>query len=206
MKQTTNSKNSTRKATRAAAGMPAPPDGLAADPAAALPGAPDTNRAAVDAPKAADTDEAAALDDLEDLKREAALFEDCDPAEILRDFRTENYWEFSERNEDLFSGREVYKIAIEADQEATESTAVDLVRQFLLINHNDRAALDLFAVAGKLSEHEKREREAEAATVEQPPRKTSEAFKIEAIAAIASMNLDPETFKRVILEIKAIEA
>ncbi|MBR2964831.1 MAG: hypothetical protein IKC53_11590, partial [Lentisphaeria bacterium] len=175
-----------------------------------LPGAPDTNRAAVDAPKAADTDEAAALDDLEDLKREAALFEDCDPAEILRDFRTENYWEFSERNEDLFSGREVCKIASQADREATESTAVDLVRQFLRINHNDRAALDLFAVAGKLSEnayqHEKREREAEAATAEQPPRKTSEAFKIEAICAIASMNLDPETFKRVILEIKAIEA
>ena len=193
--------------------MPAPAsDGSAVDPAAALPGAPDAKSAAVDAPKAAEPDEAASItDDLaEDLKREAALFEDRDPAEILRDFRTENYWEFSERNEDLFSGREVWKIANQADREATESTAVDLVRQFLLINHNDRAALDLFAVAGKLSEnayqHEKREREAEAATAEQPPRKTSEAFKIEAICAIASMNLDPETFKRVILEIKAIEA
>ena len=139
--------------------MPAPaPDGstaadpAAVDPAAALPGA-------QDAKSAAEPDEAAsAPDDLdEDLKREAAIFEDRDPAEILRDFRTKNYWDFSDRNEDIFSGREVNEIAEEADRMAAESAAVDIVRLFLRINHNDRAALDLFAVAGRFSEEGEKE-------------------------------------------------
>ncbi len=163
MKQTTNSKTSTRKATRAAAGMPAPPDGSAAAlDAAALPGAPDAIRAAVDALKAAEMpDDAAASDhdedelsedDYEALRQEAKGFYPRDPAEVLHDFKVQNWYEFYETAELAFSGYDVKEIAEDADRSATESAIRTIVYRFLQLNHNDRAALDLFAAAARFSE------------------------------------------------------
>ena len=161
MKQTTNSKTSTRKATRAAAGMPAPPDGSAAAlDTAALPGAPDAIRAAVDALKAARPDDIAdnlekeelCEDDYLDLCKEAKGFYPRNPAEVLHDFKVQNWYEFYETAEPAFSGYDVKEIAEDADRSATESAIRTLVYRFLLLNHNDRAALDLFAAAARFSE------------------------------------------------------
>ncbi len=159
MKQTTNSKNSTRKATRAAARMPAPPDGSAAAlDAAALPGAPDAIRAAVDALKAAEMpDDADASDPeteyLDELRKEAESFEDrYNAPEVLHDYKVENWYDFCETPDLAFSGYDVKKIAETAYQEATENAVRTLVYNFLRLNYNDRAALDLFAAAARFSE------------------------------------------------------
>ena len=84
------------------------------------------------------------------LRREAAIYNHRWPEEVLRDYRIENYWEFEDENEDIFSGYEVNKIAAEAERRTTEATAVDVVRQFLRFNSDSRAALDLFAAVASL--------------------------------------------------------
>ena len=51
-----------------------------------------------------------------DIMREVAIFKHRWPEEVLRDYRVENYWEFEDENEDVFSGYEVNKIAEEAER------------------------------------------------------------------------------------------
>lgn len=158
MKQTTNSKNSTRKATRAAARKSAPPDGSAAAlDAAAIPGAPDAIRAAVDALKAAEMPDDAAADDseteyLDELRKEAESFEDrYNAPEVLHDYKVENWYDFCKTPELAFSGYDVEKIADNEYRSATEDAVRTLVCCFLKLNYNDSAALDLFAAAAHFS-------------------------------------------------------
>lgn len=93
------------------------------------------------------------------IMREVAIFKHRWPEEVLRDYRVENYWEFEDENEDVFSGYEVNKIAEEAERVGNEVAAVDIVRQFLRFNTDSRAALDLFAAVASLKYNvtEKRE-------------------------------------------------
>lgn len=117
--------------------------------------------AAVIPDKGTDHETANTPDELDQyLKREAAIFKHRWPEEVLRDFRIENYWEFEDENEDIFSGYEVNRIAAEAERVGNSVAAVDIVRQFLRINHDDRAALDLFAAVASLK-YDVRERRKE---------------------------------------------
>ena len=117
--------------------------------------------AAVIPDRATDHETANTPDKLDEyLEREAAIFKHRWPEEVLRDFRIENYWEFEDENEDIFSGYEVNKIAAEAERVGNEVAAVDIVRQFLRINYDNRAAIDLFAAVASLK-YDVRERRKE---------------------------------------------
>ena len=93
------------------------------------------------------------------IMREVAIFKKRFPEEVLRDYRIDNYWEFEDENEDIFSGYDVKKIAEEAERAGNEIAVVDLVRMFLRFNHDDRAAIDLFAAAASLKYKVTREAE-----------------------------------------------
>ena len=120
-----------------------------------------TTPAAVNPAKATEPSEATGNpDELEEVvRREVAIFKNGFPEEVLRDYRIDNYWEFEDENEDIFSGYDVKKIAAEAESVGNRVAAVDIVRQFLRFNQNDRAALDLFAAVASLKYNvtEKRE-------------------------------------------------